>query len=205
MTSNELAVRSAGTLVRRRSRPSDLTIEDAELIFLNFAGEAKQYNIEGDRNFCVVLDDESAQQLIELGWNVKTREARDEGDSPRHILKVAVKFGDFPPELYMLTSKNKTLVPEEMLGLLDKAEVERVDITIKPYAWSVNGNTGIKAYLKRLYMKIEENYLDLKYENWGSEGELEIASEAVEAVEIETPEGVIPGEIVESWYTPDDD
>lgn len=205
MTSNELAVRSAGTLVRRRSRPSDLIIEDAEIIFLNFAGEERQFNVAGDRNFTVVLDDEAAEQLLALGWNVKTKPARDAGDPPRHTLKVAVKFGDYPPELYMLTSKNKTKLDEEFLYLLDKVDIERVDISVKPYVWNVNGNTGTKAYLTRLYMKIAENYLDLKYENWGEDGTVQTTFEAVEAAEIETPGDVIPGELMESWYVPDDE
>ena len=59
-----------------------LMIENAKIIFRNFAGKEGMYNAEGDRNFCVLLEDDLAEQLVKDGWNVKTLRAREEDDVP---------------------------------------------------------------------------------------------------------------------------
>ncbi len=42
-------------------------VEDARLIFRNFAGKEGQYNREGDRNFAVILPDDVAEQMEKDG------------------------------------------------------------------------------------------------------------------------------------------
>ena len=50
-----------------------LSIENAKIGFRNFSGRANTYNAEGQRNFCVFLeDDELAEKLIAA--RVKMRE-----------------------------------------------------------------------------------------------------------------------------------
>ena len=38
-----------------------------------------------------------------------------------------------------------------------------MDLTINPYVWEANGNTGVKAYLGTMYVTIAEDPLDAKY------------------------------------------
>ena len=38
-----------------------------------------------------------------------------------------------------------------------------MDLTLNPYAWEVNGKTGVKAYLKSIFVTIVEDDLDRKY------------------------------------------
>jgi len=54
-------------------------IEDAELIFRNFSGKAGKYNVDGERNFAVLLPEDVAQQMLADDWNVKWLEPREEG------------------------------------------------------------------------------------------------------------------------------
>lgn len=148
---------------------NNLSIENARLLFRNFRGEEKKYNRAGDRNFCVYIDDEDyAKQLIDEGWNVRVRPPREEGDRIRYYIQVAVKFDRNPPTIYMITSRNKVRLTEETVGTLDFAEILNVDLTIRPYNWVMQEGTknekrGVKAYLRSLYVVIDEDEFAEKY------------------------------------------
>jgi hypothetical protein len=138
-------------------------VEDATLIFRNFSGKEGQYNREGDRNFSVILDDESAVNLLNDGWNVRYLEPRDEGDTPTPYIQVTVNFNIRPPKVIMITSTARTQLTEDSVAVLDWADVQTADLIARGYEWAVNGKTGIKAYLQSLYITIREDELERKY------------------------------------------
>jgi hypothetical protein len=140
-----------------------LVIENADIIFKNFSGMVSQFNPEGKRNFCVVLDDELAAKLTTAGYNVRHLAGQTEGDTPKPYMQVAVSYDKKPPSIMLVTKKNKTRLTEEDVKMLDYAEISKVDLIINPYPWSVNGNSGVKAYLASMYVTIEEDQLAEKY------------------------------------------
>lgn len=145
-------------------RLDNIVVENARLIFKNFAGEESKFNRAGNRNFCVILDRDSAEDLRQMGWNVKALRPREDEDEPTYYLQVTVAFGNFPPKVVMISGKTKTVLDEESIDTLDYAEIANVDLIIRPYHWEVNGKEGIKAYLKTMYVTIEQDVFAGKYD-----------------------------------------
>jgi hypothetical protein len=140
-----------------------VTIMDAKIVNRNFAGKADTYNPEGRRNFGVLLDETTAREMLRDGWNVKYFKVREEGDEAQAFIQVGVSFKIRPPRVVMITSKGRTDLDEDAIGMLDYADIKSVDLIFTPYEWEVGEKTGIKAYLKSLYVTIEEDELELKY------------------------------------------
>lgn len=142
---------------------NNIVIENAQIRFRNFSGKPGKYNAEGRRNFCVLLDEDIADQIKDDGWNVKYLNPRDEDDEPQAYLQVAVNFENIPPKIYLITTNGKTLLDEESVNILDWAEIQNVDLIIRPYVWEVNNKTGVKAYCKSMYVTIVQDEFDQKY------------------------------------------
>lgn len=147
----------------------NIKIEDAHILFRNFSGRESKYNRAGQRNFCVYIDDPvDAQHFIDEGWNVRVRPPRENGEEPRPYIQVAVSFNKIPPTIYMLTKRKKVKLDEESIDTLDFAEIRHIDLTIRPYNWIIqegtkNEKSGVKAYLRSMYVVIDEDEFAEKY------------------------------------------
>ena len=140
-------------------------MDDAPIMFRNFAGKKTQYNMEGARNFCIDLTGEDTDELVRQGFNVKWLQPKEEGDEPRPFLKVAISYVFKPPHIVLVKSNGQVHLTEDMLEILDFAELTKVDLIIRGWHWGPNamGKEGFKAEIKTGYFTIFEDELELKY------------------------------------------
>lgn len=176
---------------------NNITMENARVIFRNFAGKEGMYNREGERNFCVLLEHDFAEQLRKDGWNVRTLKAREEGEEPQPYLQVSVNFRNRPPRVVMVTSRGRTTLPEDMVEVLDWVDISNVDLILNPYQWAVSGNTGIKAYLKSAFITILEDELERKY---ADVPEIDFQGKPMQIEAHPHQDEIIEGELVEESH-----
>ena len=146
-----------------------LQIDNARIIYRNFAGAPSKFNREGDRNFAIIIEDQDiADALTEQGWNVKIKPPREEGDDPFMFLPVKVKFNDRGPRVYLQNSlggRNRVMLDEDTVGMLDHVDIINVDLDIRPFDWEVQGKTGRTAYLQSICVTQEvDRFLDRREE-----------------------------------------
>ncbi|MBR5862190.1 MAG: hypothetical protein IKZ08_02575 [Bacteroidales bacterium] len=142
-----------------------LQIDDARIIFRNFEGRGDQYNREGERNFAVIIPtQEMAGALADAGWNVTIRAPREPGEEPFMFLKVKVNYYDnFGPVAYLNSAGNVRKLDEESIGILDKIELARVDMDIRPHDWNYAGRSGRTARLDKIHVIQELDRFAARY------------------------------------------
>lgn len=147
---------------------SNITIENAKIGFRNFSGKEGKFNPEGRRNFCVFLEEDLALTLERDGWNVRWLTPKEENDKLQGYLQVSVSYDNIPPKIIMISSKGKTVMDADSVGILDWAEIQEIDLIIRPYNWVLHEGTknekkGVKAYIKSMYVTIVEDEFEKKY------------------------------------------
>lgn len=158
----------------------NLVIENARIMFSNFSGKEGNCNPAGRRNFCVVLDNAIAATLKDDGWNVKILKPLDEMDNPQPFIQVAVNYESRnPPKIVLIKGGRKTLLDQNSVSLLDWANIENADLIISPYRWEISGRTGIKGYLRSMYVTIMQDEFEGKYANIPDSGQNALFEEEI--------------------------
>lgn len=150
------------------ARPDNVVLRDARILpgsYRNFSGRGDQYNREGDRNFTVELPEDVARAMIDAGWNIRVRDPREEGDAPQFLFKVAVSYKFKTPQINLISGNTRNLLPEDLVAIIDDAEILKADLIVEPSVWEVNGNTGIKAYLKTAFITVFQDELSAEYDH----------------------------------------
>lgn len=141
---------------------SDFTIENASFHYKDFAG--KKYG-NGARSVGVVLTKEQADQLAADGWKIKVLDATEDYPEEKYYINIKIKYGTDRngnyrhPDIYMIAGDKMTLLDENTVGELDRAEIENVDLTFGPNFFE----DTITAYLKKMYVTIRQDILAQKY------------------------------------------
>lgn len=152
------AAEKGNTTVAFNNTPSDLVIEDAKLLFTNFAGSPTRFNADGGkREFSVAIPLNLVEDLERDGWNVKYRKNRDgELDPERPYLGVKVSYKFRAPAIWLVTGGRKQLLTEETVGTLDNITIKTADVVIHPSVYDIRGQKGISAYVKELYVVMDD-------------------------------------------------
>lgn len=154
-----------------RTDVPNISIDNAQIRFRNFTGEPTKFDkAGGKRTFSVILDSEMADKLREDGWNVKSWEPEG-ADEPIYHLPVEISYKIYPPKIWMISGNKKTMLQEDTISALQYAEFTKVQLIIRPYCWEVNGKSGIKAYVKAMYVTIEEDEFEKEYRNFEDDDE----------------------------------
>lgn len=162
-----------------------LEINDARIIYRNFTGVGNQYNREGDRNFSLVitggtLDDgtdrrqvtaeEMADALMRdtnrfgVGWNIKMKAPKEEGDEPVIHLPVKVKFNERGPKIYLKSGANTVKLDEETVDTLDNINIVSVDLDIRPYDDEMRGQPFRSAYAQAMWVTQKIDRFEERFE-----------------------------------------
>lgn len=147
-----------------------LQIDNARIKWRNFEGREEQYNRAGDRNFALVIDDQDiADALMEdkneygVGWNVKIKAPREDGDTPLMHLPVKVKFTNRGPNCYLITNGRRVRLDEDSVAALDNIYISNVDLDIRPYDDIFNGKAFRTAYLHSIEVTQELDRFEARY------------------------------------------
>ena len=137
-----------------------LQIDDAHIVYRNFAGVGDKYNCEGDRNFALdIPDEEIADALLAdknqygVAWNVKIKPNREEGEPPFITLPVKVKFNGRGPKVIVQSGSRTIKLNENTVGTIDQMDIESVDLDIRPYDDVVQDKPFRAAYLQSIWIR----------------------------------------------------
>ena len=164
-----MAAKTAAEILaeKRAHRKPTLTVENARIIWRNFSGRQTQYNAKGKRNFNLVVPPEDVEAMKRDDWNVKTKEPRPDypDDTPLSTLAVNVNYSENsrPPRVVLIAGNDRTELDESTIDMLDRVQIENVDLIINPSYYDVNGRQGYTAYLQSIYVTIVQDDLEKKY------------------------------------------
>nr|DAQ75946.1 MAG TPA: hypothetical protein [Caudoviricetes sp.] len=140
---------------------TQLTLENVRIIYPNFAGRESEYNTKGSREFALALDPELGQELASQGLNVKFP-TEDQPNRPVYLPVTLSNGPEIQPwiKIVLVNNGNGTIInPTDVSQIIMLDEVTagaRANVIVNPYNWSTAGRTGIKAYINKLYIYIDD-------------------------------------------------
>ena len=90
----------------------NLVVENARLAFRNFSGKESKFNRAGNRNFCIIFDKETGEELQSQGWNLSILQPRDEYEEPSK--KVLNLYDEYRRINFWFDS---SFIPEKWYGI----------------------------------------------------------------------------------------
>ena len=145
----------------------NITLEDAKFFGRpNFSGVEDRFK-DDRRKFTVLIPNEVADQLREMGWNVKTsiptqEELREFPDrEPISHLKVMVDDGSI---VQIRMGENVEQLTVGNFGVIDRSRIDTMDMEIRAWEYDPEERPGnYSARLVALIANIRPNILEQKY------------------------------------------
>lgn len=150
----------------------NLILEDAKFFGRpNFSGEEDRFK-DTRRKFTVCIPNELADQLREMGWNVKTtiptEEEKADGREELSHLKVMVDLNEHDDtkgaQVYAFQGDNSEKLTAKTIGILDRSRFENIDMEIRAWEYDPEEQPGnYSARLVQLVAVLRPNRLEEKY------------------------------------------
>lgn len=146
-------------------------LAEVPVIFRNFEGREERQdgrivNNAGARNFSVIVPEDIVDELLEEGYHLGILKPREEGDLPRHYLKVNVSYRFKEPLILRYAGMDETPLHEDTVANLDYEDVLWADVVAGPSPR--RDGDGYSAYLQELRIHIEESPFAEKYAAYGA-------------------------------------
>lgn len=155
----------------------NIILEDARFYGRpNFAGELDRFK-DDRRKFTVLIPADVADQLRQLGYNVKDKvnEENDPDFEPFSFMKVMVDFrfsdshpGDVNhekgPDIWLIMGETREKLTSKTAGVLDRARVRSMDMEVRGWEYDPEDSAGmLSARLVTLVATVEPTLLNQKY------------------------------------------
>lgn len=152
-------------MTEKRAWIEDIELEDIQVLWgwSDFAGRGDQFTEAGKPNFTIVLPEQTAHELAEIGWNVKEREGFEEGDPPRYTLEAKISYKYDPPRIFLIKGDRKFRADERDLADIRRDTCDRIDVVLTPSPWVQGGRSGITAYVKEMYAQVRQSRFAEQY------------------------------------------
>jgi len=143
-----------------------IELRNVQITFRNFSGKPTRFDTQGGRrNFCILLDDETAKKLEDEQWKVKYLKPREEGDTPQAYMQVKVAYNEwYTPSINVIAGDKMKQLNEDTVDTVDSLDIEFCDMTLNG-RWFENadGNKGYSAYLKEIFIHVAISRLAQEY------------------------------------------
>ena len=156
----------------KKLNSGELVVENAVIIWTNFAGAPTKYDRNGGkRTFNLVLPEYMADELTADGWNVKTREARDEDGDPLYFTEIAINLDARKPPMFTVYTefagkKRARPLRGDAVGELDNIDIESVDLVIGVHRYDGEKYTA-KGYANVVnVIQAKDEYFGDKYADY---------------------------------------
>lgn len=145
----------------------NLILEDAKFFGRpNFSGEEDRFK-DSRRKFTVLIPNDIADQLREMGWNVKTNiptpeeKAEFPDREPLSHLKVMVDDGS---TVQIRAGESVETLTPATFGVIDRARIDNMDMEIRAWEYDPEERPGqYSARLVALVANVRLNMLEQKY------------------------------------------
>lgn len=147
----------------RKNNRDVVEFTNVKIVHRNLSGRQNEYNRAGNRTFSVVLTEDEAEELLDRGYNVRIRQAKDNPDEKFCFLSMTVNYNHIPPRIYRVVGGKMTLLNESNVGIIDTSDIFNVNLSVNARYWEINGKSGIKPYVNVMYVEVEEDSFADRY------------------------------------------